>query len=72
MDKVSTVKEIGEAVRRERKALGMTQTELAQASNVGLTFISNLENGKETSEAGKVIHVANMVGLDLFVEKRGQ
>lgn len=72
MDKVSTVKEIGEAVRRERIALGMTQTELAQASNVGLTFISNLENGKETSEAGKVIHVANMVGLDLFVEKRGQ
>lgn len=67
-----TVADLGALIRESRKAQGLTQTELAEASGVGLTFISNLERGKETSEVGKVLHVLHMLGMDLYVKKRGE
>lgn len=39
-------------------------------SNVGITFISQLENGKETAEIGKVINVLMTLGVDLYAEER--
>lgn len=71
MQKVYSVCDIGRAVRAERKAQGYTQTELAELCGVSLSFISSLENGKETVEAGKMIHVINMLGIDVLLEKRG-
>lgn len=72
MHAIRNASDIGKTIRAERKAQGFTQTELAQACGVGLTFVSNLENGKETAEIGKALHVARMLGLDLFVAKRGE
>lgn len=72
MTSINSIKEIGKAVRNERKKQGLTQTQLAEACNVGLTFISNLENGKETAEAGKMLHVIHMLGIDLLLTKRGE
>ena len=39
---------LGQAVRRERKAQGLRQDELAAASGVGVRFIIDLEAGKPT------------------------
>ena len=39
-------------------------------SGVGITFISQLENGKETTEMGRVIRVLTMLGIDLYAERR--
>lgn len=61
----------GRAVRAERKAQDCTQTELAELCGVSLSLISSLENGKEAVEAGKMIHVINMLGIDVLLEKRG-
>lgn len=72
MNKIASVSELGKLIRAERKAQGLTQTELAEACNVGLTFISNLENGKETTEAGKLLRVVRMLGFDLCLAKRGE
>lgn len=44
--------------------------ELADRVGVGITYLSNLENGKETAEIGKALHVLKMLGLDLYVEVR--
>ena len=71
MHKISTTSDLGRAIRAERKAQGLTQTQLAELCGVGLTYLSNLENGKDTAEIGKAIHVARMLGLDLTVAKRG-
>ena len=72
MERIGTVYSFGRAIRSERKAQGLTQTQLAELCGVGLTYISNLENGKETSEMGKAVHVAKMLGLDLLIAKRGE
>lgn len=64
--KISNTKALGNLVREERKRQGLTQTELAGLSNVGVTFLSHLENGKETAEVGKVIDVLTLLGIDLY------
>lgn len=63
--------ELGGIVRAERKRQQLTQTELAGLSGVGITFVSQLENGKETAEAGKVLAVLMTLGIDLYAERRG-
>ena len=72
MSEAYTVKDIGDRVRKERKAQGMTQSQLADSCGVGLSFVSNLENGKPTLEAGKMLRVVNTLGLDLVLRKRGE
>ena len=37
----------------ERKARGLAQTQLAGLSGIGITFLSNLENGKQTAKLDK-------------------
>ena len=54
----------------EGKAWGLTQTQLAELSGVGITFLSNLENGKQTAELGKTFNALATLGLDLLVERR--
>lgn len=72
MQQIATSKDIGSLIRAERKRQGFTQTELAGLCGVGLTFLSNLENGKQTAELGKMLNVLTMLGIDLFAERRGQ
>lgn len=68
--KVADVKTIGQLIREERKRQGFTQTELAGLCGMGITFLSQLENGKETAEVGRVIRVLTMLGIDLFAVRR--
>lgn len=57
-------------VRSRRRELGYTQAKLADRVGVGTAYLSNLENGKETAEIGKALHILRMLGMDLFVEVR--
>lgn len=69
--RVTTMTELGVLIREERLRQKLTQTDLAGISGVGITFISQLENGKETTEMGRVIRVLTMLGIDLYAERRG-
>lgn len=72
MTNVSNIEELGAAIRAERKAQGLTQTDLADACDVGLSFIVNLERGKNTAEIGKALRVLQTLGIDLVLQKRGE
>lgn len=56
---------ISVTVKERRKALGITQQELAQKAGVGLRFIRDLEQGKPTVQFAKVNQVLFMFGLEL-------
>jgi y4mF family transcriptional regulator len=60
-----TPQELGRIVRIERKAMGLTQADLALTSGTGLRFISELENGKPTCQIGKTLTVLKTLGLRL-------
>lgn len=69
--KILSSKSLGDVVRQQRKLQGATQVELASLCNVGVRFISDLENGKPTIELGKVLQVLNSLGLELAIQPRG-
>jgi HTH-type transcriptional regulator / antitoxin HipB len=62
---VRTSEEFGAAIAQARKALGLTQRELALAINSGERFIVDLEAGKPTAQLGKALVAAHAVGLRL-------
>jgi y4mF family transcriptional regulator len=55
--------DLGSLVRKERKASGLTQAELALTSGTGMRFISDLENGKPTCQIGKILTVLETLGI---------
>lgn len=70
MTKLSTVEDVGRLIRMRRRKLGYTQAELAEIVGVGVTYLSHLENGKETAEMGKALHLLQMLGIDLYARER--
>jgi y4mF family transcriptional regulator len=68
--RVRTVADLGAVVRRRRKEVQLTQAELAEVAGVGVRFVSEFENGKETCEIGLVIRVAKTLGVDVFAVRR--
>jgi y4mF family transcriptional regulator len=56
---------IADFVRRRRKALGLTQVELAERAGVGLRFVRELEQGKPTVRRDKVEQVLALFGHTL-------
>ena len=55
--------ELGRIVKQERKAMGLTQADLALTSGTGTRFISDLESGKPTCQIGKTLTVLKTLGL---------
>lgn len=57
---------LGKAIRRRRKALGLSQEELGKAAGLGRTVVSSFERGS-FSELGvrKVDRLAHALGLEL-------
>lgn len=62
---IRTPRDLGQALRQERKEQGLNQVELAGLSDVGNRFIVELEQGKATIELGKALQVAHMLGIRL-------
>jgi len=52
-------------VKRKRKSLKLTQVEMALKAGVGLRFVRELEQGKETLKMDKVNQVLNLFGYEL-------
>ncbi len=54
-----------------RKELHYSQAYLSEFTGLSISFISYLERVKPTAELEKTLRVINILGLDVFVEKRG-
>ncbi len=62
--------DLGKLIRNKRKAMGITQADAAGLCNVGVRFLSDLENGKPTLHLQKVIQVVQAFGLELDIKDR--
>lgn len=52
-------------VKERRKKLGLTQTDLAEKSGLGLRFVRELEQGKQTLRLDKVNQLLALFGHEL-------
>ena len=62
MNSIHTTGELGQSLRAARKHLGLTQSQLALASGVGVRFIVDLEAGKPTLRLEHVLRVIETLG----------
>ncbi len=67
---LNDIAELGLAVREKRKQDGLTQQDLAAIANVGVRFVSELENGKETVQLALVMAVLQALGLQLLLSTK--
>jgi y4mF family transcriptional regulator len=56
---------LSQFVKSKRKSVGLTQEELSYKSGVGLRFIRELEQGKESLQMNKVNQVLALFGHEL-------
>lgn len=58
---------IAKFIKEKRKQLKLTQPELAERAGVGLRFVRELEQGKQTVQLDKVNQVLALFGSELGV-----
>ncbi len=55
---------IGDFIKKKRRECGLTQEEFALRSGLGLRFVRELEQGKETVRMDKVNQALHMFGME--------
>ena len=68
---IATVAMLGLAIRNARKDQGLTQADISGLAHTGNRFVVDLENGKPTIQMQKALDVLGLLGLELFVRKKG-
>jgi len=61
---------IAEYIKNQRKAAGLTQEEFAIRSGLGLRFVRELEQGKETVRMDKVNVALSMFDMEAVPGKK--
>jgi y4mF family transcriptional regulator len=61
---------IGEFIKIKRKEAGLTQEEFAIRAGLGLRFVRELEQGKETVRLDKVNQALAMFGMEAVPGRR--
>lgn len=61
------IAKLGYIVKQTRKEQGLTQEQLAATTGVGVRFIRELEQGKESCHIGKALTVVSMLGIDIKI-----
>ena len=56
---------LSEYVKQMRRQYALTQTDLAEKAGVGLRFVRELEQGKQTLRMDKVNQVLSLFGAEL-------
>ena len=65
-----TMNNVASFIKYQRKKLQLTQQQLAERAGVGLRFIREMEDGKETLQLNKVNQVLALFGFSLTPNKQ--
>ena len=68
---LTTPSQLAEIVRRERKRQKVSQIRLSQLADVGVRFVRDLEDGKETVRLDKVLAVLETLGIAVELSSAG-
>jgi y4mF family transcriptional regulator len=67
---VLSAKDLGRAIRNARQAMKLRQAEAALLCGVGVRFLSDLENGKETARLAQALKVIDGLGLAITIGRK--
>lgn len=60
---IRTPEQVGEAVRRFRKAKGLTQKDISERTNLRIATISSLENGDGGTKLSTLMRIASVLDM---------
>lgn len=60
---------LGAAIRHYRQLAGLSQAELAERAGLNRTYLSALEQGHETEQVRRLLHVLRQLGVRMTLEK---
>ena len=66
------MKQIAKFIKEKRKEAGLTQEEFTLRSGLGLRFVRELEQGKETVRMDKVNQALAMFGMEAVPGRKEQ
>lgn len=67
-----TAKQIGAIIRRARRKVGLTQTELGKRIGLRQATISKLEAGEPATRLSTLLDALTALGLEIIIDKRGR
>lgn len=68
---LANASQLAEVVRRERRRQKVSQIRLSQLADVGVRFVRDLEDGKETVQLDKVLAVFETLGIAVELSSMG-
>jgi transcriptional regulator with XRE-family HTH domain len=67
--RIYTPASIGDAIRHYRTAAGLTQAQLAEMAGLQRSYLSELENGKETEQLRRTLRVLRQLGVRMTLDE---
>jgi HTH-type transcriptional regulator/antitoxin HipB len=67
--RVYTPASLGAAIKHYRKQAGLTQAQLAELAGLNRTYLSDLEQGKETEQSRRLLRVLKQLGVRMTLQK---
>jgi transcriptional regulator with XRE-family HTH domain len=67
--RIYTPASLGDAIRHYRAKAGITQADLAERAGLQRSYLSGLENGKETEHVKRLFRVLRELGVRMTLDK---
>jgi DNA-binding XRE family transcriptional regulator len=64
-----TAASVGPAIRSYREQAGLTQEQLADMAGLNRSYLSSLEQGKETEQMRRILRVLKLLGVRATLQK---
>lgn len=64
-----TAASVGPAIRQYREQAGLTQAELADMAGLNRSYLSELEQGKETEQMRRILRILKLLGVRATLQK---
>ena len=68
---ILTAADLGQLIHQARKSAQLTQIDAARLCGVSIPFFNAIENGKDTAQLGKVLHVCCQLGIKIDAQVVG-
>jgi transcriptional regulator with XRE-family HTH domain len=67
--RIYTPASLGAAIRHYRRQAGLSQAELAESTGLHRSYLSELEQGRETEQVKRIIRILKELGVRMTLEK---
>ncbi len=67
--RVYTPASLGAAIRHYRHQAGLSQAELAERAGLNRTYLSALEQGRETEQVKRILRLLKQLGVRMTLEE---